>query len=95
MDRLLAEIAELTARKLTGAVVALSFGKRLTQLIQERVHPSYEYWGHGDPTRGQNRKGIPGRSVEPVRPHHGGVDPGQGLLESPLPEAADQRRKCS
>ena len=56
MDCLPAEIAKLIARKLTGAMVALSFCKRLTQLIQERVHPSYEYWGHGDPTRGQNRK---------------------------------------
>ena len=56
MDCLLMEIAELTARKLTGAVVALSFYKRLTQPIQERVLPGYEYWGSEDPTRGQNRK---------------------------------------
>ena len=26
------------------------------QLIQERVHPAFEYWGHRDPTRGQDRK---------------------------------------
>ena len=56
VDRLLAEIAELTARKLPGAVVALSFYKWLMQPIQERVHPDYEYWSRGDPTRGQNRK---------------------------------------
>jgi len=43
VDRLLAEITELTSRKLTGAVVALSFCKRLTQPIQERVHPGYKY----------------------------------------------------
>ena len=36
--------------------MALSFCKRLTQPIQERVHPAYEYWGREDPTRGQNRK---------------------------------------
>ena len=52
MDHLPAEIAELTARKLIGAVVALSFCKRLMRPIQERVHPGYEYWGRGDPTRG-------------------------------------------
>ena len=43
MERLLKEIAELSAQKLTGAAVALSFCKRLTQPIQERVHPAYEY----------------------------------------------------
>ena len=36
--------------------MALSFCKRLTQPIQERVHPAYEYWGRQDPTRGQERK---------------------------------------
>ena len=38
VECLLAEIA-----KLIGAVVALSFCKRLTQSIQERVHPAYDY----------------------------------------------------
>ena len=33
VDRLLTEIAELIARKLLGAAVALSFCKRLTQSI--------------------------------------------------------------
>jgi len=37
-------------------VVALSFSKRLVQPIRDRVHPSFEYWGRQDPTRGQNRK---------------------------------------
>ena len=37
-------------------MVALSFSKRLVQPIQDRVHPSFEYWGRKDPTRGQNRK---------------------------------------
>ena len=54
---LLDEIAGLSAQGLTGAVVALSFNKRLVQLIQDRVHPGFEYWGRQDPTRGQNRKG--------------------------------------
>ena len=56
VEHLLAEIAELTARKLIEAVEALSFCKRLMQPIQERVHPAYEYWGREDPTQGQNRK---------------------------------------
>ena len=55
VNLLLNEIAGLSARGLTGAVVALSFNKRLVQLIQDRVHPGFEYWGRQDPTRGQNR----------------------------------------
>ena len=55
VNRLLEEIASLSALKLTGAVVALSYCKRLVQPIQYRVHPDYEYWGCVEPTRGQNR----------------------------------------
>ena len=48
-------------RRLVGArsdrgCGALSFCKRLTQPIQERVHPAFEYWGHRDPTRGHEHK---------------------------------------
>ena len=43
VERLLKEITDLSAQKLTGATVALSFCKRLTQPIQERVHPGYKY----------------------------------------------------
>ncbi|RLM74034.1 hypothetical protein C2845_PM15G02090 [Panicum miliaceum] len=53
---LLAKLQKLKAEKLTHATVALSFAKRLTQLMQERVHPEYEYSGRDDPTRVQNRK---------------------------------------
>ncbi|RLN29055.1 hypothetical protein C2845_PM05G20140 [Panicum miliaceum] len=56
VEVLLAELQELKAKKLAGATVALSFAKWLTQPIQERVHPGYEYSGHDDPTRVQNRK---------------------------------------
>ncbi|RLN12401.1 hypothetical protein C2845_PM09G11440 [Panicum miliaceum] len=56
VEVLLAELQNLKAEKLTGAAMALSFAKRLTQPIQERVHPGYEYSGREDPTRGQNRK---------------------------------------
>ena len=52
MERLLMENDNLSAQGLIGAAVALSFCKRLTQPIQERVHPAYEYWGHEDLTRG-------------------------------------------
>ena len=56
MECLPKEIADLSVQGLTGAVVALSFCKRLTQPIQERVHPAFDYWGHRDPTRGHERK---------------------------------------
>jgi hypothetical protein len=42
---LLVELSKLKAKKLTGAVVALSFSKQLTQPIHDRVHPGYEYLG--------------------------------------------------
>ena len=56
MECLLKEIADLSAQGLTGAAMAISFCKQLTQPIQERIHPAFEYWGHRDPTRGQERK---------------------------------------
>ena len=56
VNLLLDEIAGLSAQGLAGAMVALSFSKRLVQPIQDRVHPGFEHWGHLDPTRGQNRK---------------------------------------
>jgi hypothetical protein len=56
VERLLKEITDLSAQGLTGAAVALSFCKRLTQPIQERVHPAFEYWRRQDPTRGQESK---------------------------------------
>jgi hypothetical protein len=62
VEYLLAKIADLSARGLTGAAVAISFCRRLTQPIQERVHPAFEYWGHRDPTRGNERK-VPREEV--------------------------------
>ena len=56
VERLLKEIADLSMQGLIGAAVAISFCRRLTLPIQERVHPAFEYWGHRDPTRGQDRK---------------------------------------
>jgi hypothetical protein len=40
----------------TGAAVARSFCRQMIQLIKDRVHPTYEYWGQSDPTREVNRK---------------------------------------
>ena len=40
VERLLKEIADLSAQVLMGAAVAISFCRRLTQPIQERVHPA-------------------------------------------------------
>ena len=49
VECLLLEIASLSAQGLMGAAVAISFCRRLTQPIQERVHPAFEYWGRQDP----------------------------------------------
>ena len=46
VDLLLKEIAGLSAQGLTGAVVALSFSKRLVQPIWDGMHPGFEYWSH-------------------------------------------------
>jgi hypothetical protein len=43
VNLLLNEIAGLSAQGLTGAVVALSFSKRLVQPIRDRVHLSFEH----------------------------------------------------
>ncbi|RLM54814.1 hypothetical protein C2845_PM10G11940 [Panicum miliaceum] len=59
---LLAELSKLKAEKLTGATVALSFSKGLTQPIQDRVHPGYKYSGLDDPTWVKNRK-VPHKEV--------------------------------
>ncbi|RLN27738.1 putative gypsy-type retrotransposon [Panicum miliaceum] len=56
VEVLLAELQKLKAKKLTGTTMALSFMKRLTQLIQERVHPRYKYSGRDDPACVQNCK---------------------------------------
>ncbi|RLN11513.1 hypothetical protein C2845_PM09G14920 [Panicum miliaceum] len=66
VEVLLAKLQKLKAEKLTGATVALSFTKQLTQPIQERVHPGYEYTSREDPTRGQNRNVSPGEAHKRV-----------------------------
>jgi hypothetical protein len=37
-------------------VVAISFCRRLIQPVQDRAHPSFQYWGQSDPTRVAQRK---------------------------------------
>jgi hypothetical protein len=56
VEVLLAELLELKGRNMTATAVALSYSKRSTQLIQERVHPGYGYSGRDDPTWVMNRK---------------------------------------
>jgi hypothetical protein len=75
---LLAELSKLKSEKLTGATVALSFCKRLTQLIQDKVHPGYEY---------------PQGGPEPGHPHRERGGPGQGLPKGALPQAVHHRGK--
>ena len=60
MERLLKEIANLSAQGLTRAAVAISFCRRLTQPIQERVHPAFEYWVIGTQPGGKIAR-FPGR----------------------------------
>jgi hypothetical protein len=48
---LLDDLQQLKAEGLTGATVAISFCCRLIQPLQDRAHPSFEYWGQSDPIR--------------------------------------------
>jgi hypothetical protein len=48
---LLDDLEQLKAEGLTGAAVAISFCPRLIQPLQDRAHPTFEYWGQSDPTR--------------------------------------------
>jgi diphthamide synthase (EF-2-diphthine--ammonia ligase) len=47
---LLEDLERLKTEGLTGGAVAISFIRRLLQQIEDRVHPTYEYWGQSDPT---------------------------------------------
>jgi hypothetical protein len=53
---LLDDLEQLKAEGLTGAAVAISFCCRLIQPLQDRAHPTFEYWGQSDPTRVARRK---------------------------------------
>jgi hypothetical protein len=53
---LLELVSDMKKRGVTGAIVARSFCRWMIQLIKDRVHPAYEYWGQSDPTREVNRK---------------------------------------
>jgi hypothetical protein len=48
---LLDDLQQLKAEGLTGAAVAISFYRRLIEPLQDRAHPTFEYWGQTDPTR--------------------------------------------
>ncbi|RLN11844.1 hypothetical protein C2845_PM09G10440 [Panicum miliaceum] len=82
VEVLLAELQKLKAEKLTGNAVALSFAKRLTQPIQEWVHPGYEYLGRDDPTRVQNRKVSRSKAHKRVTHIVSGEVRGKGCLKA-------------
>jgi hypothetical protein len=48
---LLDDLEQLKAEGLTGAAVAISFYRHIFQPLQDRAHPTFEYWGRSDPTR--------------------------------------------
>jgi hypothetical protein len=56
LKEILALVKDLKNRGVTGASVARSFCRRLIQVIKDRVHPAYEYWGQSDSTREVNCK---------------------------------------
>jgi hypothetical protein len=49
-------VSDMKERGVTGAEVARSFCRRMIQLIKDRVHPAYEYYGQSDPIREVNCK---------------------------------------
>jgi hypothetical protein len=53
---LLDDLEQLKAEGLTGAAVAISFCLHLIQPLQDRAHPTFEYWGQSNPTRVAQRK---------------------------------------
>jgi hypothetical protein len=56
VKELLALVADLKNKGLTGGSMAMSLCRRLIQPIKDLVHPAYEYWGQSDPTREVNHK---------------------------------------
>jgi hypothetical protein len=50
LQPLLDDLEQLKVEGLTGGAVAISFSRRLIQPIQDRAHPTFEYWGQSDPT---------------------------------------------
>jgi hypothetical protein len=56
LEAVLELVSELKKQGVKGAAVARLFCRRMIQLIKDRVHPAYEYWGQSDPTREINCK---------------------------------------
>jgi hypothetical protein len=48
---LLDDLEQLKVEGLTSTAVAISFCRHLIQPLQDRAHPTFEYWGQSDPTR--------------------------------------------
>jgi hypothetical protein len=75
---LLDDLEQLKAEGLTGAAVAISFCRRLIQPLQDRAHPSFEYWGQSDPTRVAQRKVSKAEMMARAK-NIFGADPQQGV----------------
>jgi hypothetical protein len=56
LEGVLELVGDMKKRGVTGAAVVRSFCRWMIQLIKDRVHPTYEYWGQSDPTCEVNRK---------------------------------------
>jgi hypothetical protein len=52
--------------------VAINFSCQLIQPIQDRVHPTYEYWGQSNPTRVVKRNVSKGEMAVRVKNIFGG-----------------------
>jgi hypothetical protein len=50
LEGVLELVGDMKKRGVTGAAVVRSFCRWMIQLIKDRVHPTYEYWGQSDPT---------------------------------------------
>jgi hypothetical protein len=53
---LLDDLEQLKAEGLTGVTVAISFCHHLIQPLQDRAHPTFEYWVQSDQTRVSQHK---------------------------------------
>jgi hypothetical protein len=69
---LLDDLEKLKAAGLTGGALAISFSRRLIQLIQDWVHPAFEYWGLSDPTQVAKHNVSKGEMAARVKKIFGG-----------------------
>ena len=63
VSELMKDLADLKRKGLTAAAVCVTFYQCLTQPIKERVHASFDFWGHNDPSQEQSRV-VPKEEVQ-------------------------------